>query len=98
MSVVPWVGGVIIFSSELSLVKRDSAFTRSPLFLSSLSSLLLFLALQSRVLVSVSVTSPDLYHVVLRFANWAGSAVLGRVSVIEDEWSYYCGNCKWNRK
>uniref|UniRef100_A0A8C8DVN0 Laminin, alpha 5 n=1 Tax=Oryzias sinensis TaxID=183150 RepID=A0A8C8DVN0_9TELE len=55
-------------------------------------------SIQSRVLVSVSITSPDLYHVVLRFANWAGSAVQGRVSVTEDEWSYYCGNCKcWDR-
>ncbi|KAF6730213.1 Laminin subunit alpha-5 [Oryzias melastigma] len=54
--------------------------------------------IQSRVLVSVSVTSPDLYHVVLLFANWAGSAVLGRVSVIEDEWSYYCGNCSEQSK
>jgi len=49
---------------------------------------------QSKVLVSVSVTSPDLFHVVLRYANWGGSHVRGRVSVIEDAWNYYCGNCK----
>lgn len=49
---------------------------------------------QSKVLVSVSVGSPDLFHVVLRYANRAGSDVRGRVSVIEDGWSYRCGNCK----
>lgn len=50
---------------------------------------------QSKVLVSVSVSSPDLFHVVLRYANRVGSDVLGRVSVIEDgRWSYYCGNCE----
>uniref|UniRef100_A0A671Z2E7 Laminin, alpha 5 n=1 Tax=Sparus aurata TaxID=8175 RepID=A0A671Z2E7_SPAAU len=36
------------------------------------------------LLVSVSVSSPDLFHVVLRYANRVGSDVLGRVSVIED--------------
>uniref|UniRef100_A0A8D3ECX5 Laminin subunit alpha 3 n=1 Tax=Scophthalmus maximus TaxID=52904 RepID=A0A8D3ECX5_SCOMX len=41
-------------------------------------------AIQSKVLVSVSVGSPDLFHVVLRYANRAGSDVRGRVSVIED--------------
>uniref|UniRef100_A0AAQ6AFP7 Laminin subunit alpha 5 n=1 Tax=Amphiprion ocellaris TaxID=80972 RepID=A0AAQ6AFP7_AMPOC len=40
--------------------------------------------IQSKVLVSVSVSSPDLFHVVLRYANWGGSDVRGRVSVIED--------------
>ncbi|XP_056241478.1 laminin subunit alpha-5 isoform X1 [Seriola aureovittata] len=49
--------------------------------------------IQSKVLVSVSVSSPDLFHVVLRYANWGGSDVRGRVSVIEDGWNYYCGNC-----
>lgn len=49
---------------------------------------------QSKVLVSVSVSAPDLFHVVLRYTNWGGSDVLGRVSVIEDGWNYYCGNCK----
>ncbi|KAF3860796.1 hypothetical protein F7725_001051, partial [Dissostichus mawsoni] len=44
----------------------------------------------SKVLVSVSVSSPDLFHVVLRYANRGGADVLGRVSVIEDTWSYYC--------
>nr|XP_033943330.1 laminin subunit alpha-5 isoform X2 [Pseudochaenichthys georgianus] len=48
--------------------------------------------IQSKVLVSVSVSSPDLFHVVLRYANRGGADVLGRVSVIEDTWSYYCGS------
>uniref|UniRef100_A0A8D3CNT9 Laminin subunit alpha-5 n=1 Tax=Scophthalmus maximus TaxID=52904 RepID=A0A8D3CNT9_SCOMX len=50
------------------------------------------------VLVSVSVGSPDLFHVVLRYANRAGSDVRGRVSVIEDGWSYRCGNCSEQSK
>uniref|UniRef100_A0A671Z1U8 Laminin subunit alpha-5 n=1 Tax=Sparus aurata TaxID=8175 RepID=A0A671Z1U8_SPAAU len=55
--------------------------------------------IQSKVLVSVSVSSPDLFHVVLRYANRVGSDVLGRVSVIEDgRWSYYCGNCSEQSK
>lgn len=49
---------------------------------------------QSKVLVSVSVTSPDLFHVVLRYVNRGGSDVLGRVSVVEDGWNYFCANCK----
>lgn len=49
---------------------------------------------QSKVLVSVSLHSPDLFHVVLRYVNWGGSDVVGRVSVIEDDWSVYCGNCE----
>ncbi|XP_049919958.1 laminin subunit alpha-5 isoform X1 [Epinephelus moara] len=54
--------------------------------------------IQSKVLVSVSVSSPDLFRVVLRYANWGGSDVRGRVSVIEDGWSYYCGNCSEQSK
>lgn len=50
---------------------------------------------QTKVLVSVFVTSPDLFRVALRYSNRAGSAVWGRVSVIEDGRSYYCGNCEW---
>ncbi|XP_073325739.1 laminin subunit alpha-5 [Pagrus major] len=54
--------------------------------------------IQSKVLVSVSVSSPDLFHVVLRYANRVGSDVVGRVSVIEDGWNYYCGNCSEQSK
>lgn len=53
---------------------------------------------QSKVLVSVSVSSPDLFHVVLRYANRRGSDVRGRVSVIDDSWNYYCGNCESEEK
>ncbi|CAJ1084378.1 laminin subunit alpha-5 isoform X1 [Xyrichtys novacula] len=48
--------------------------------------------IQSRVLVTVSVSSPDLFHVVLRYTNRGGSDVRGRVAVIEDGWNYYCGS------
>uniref|UniRef100_A0A4W6G0T1 Laminin, alpha 5 n=2 Tax=Percomorphaceae TaxID=1489872 RepID=A0A4W6G0T1_LATCA len=54
--------------------------------------------IQSKVLVSVSVNSPDLFHVVLRYASWGGSDVRGRVSVIEDGWNYRCGNCSEQSK
>ncbi|XP_022051460.2 laminin subunit alpha-5 isoform X1 [Acanthochromis polyacanthus] len=54
--------------------------------------------IQSKVLLSVLVSSPDLFHVVLRYANWGGSDVQGRVSVIEDGWNYYCGNCSEQSK
>ncbi|KAM6924368.1 laminin subunit alpha-5 [Xenentodon cancila] len=54
--------------------------------------------IQSKVLVSVSVMSPDLFHVVLRYANWGDSDVQGRVSVIEDGWNHYCGNCSEQSK
>uniref|UniRef100_A0A3B4YWT5 Laminin A chain n=1 Tax=Stegastes partitus TaxID=144197 RepID=A0A3B4YWT5_9TELE len=54
--------------------------------------------IQSKVLLSVSVSSPDLFHVVLRYANWGVSDILGRVSVIEDGWNYYCGNCSEQSK
>lgn len=53
---------------------------------------------QSKVLLSVSLSSPDLFHMVLHYVNWGSSEVVGKVSVIEDHWSAYCGNCKcWGR-
>nr|XP_020464725.1 laminin subunit alpha-5 [Monopterus albus] len=54
--------------------------------------------IQSKVLVSVSVSSPDLFHVVLRYANWGSSDVRGRLSVIEATQNYYCGNCSEQSK
>uniref|UniRef100_A0A8C9YTX6 Laminin A chain n=1 Tax=Sander lucioperca TaxID=283035 RepID=A0A8C9YTX6_SANLU len=45
-----------------------------------------------------NLTSPDLFHVVLRYANRGGSDMRGRVSVIEDAWNYYCGNCSEQSK
>lgn len=53
---------------------------------------------QSKVLLSVSLSSPDLFHMVLRYVNWGPTEVLGRVSVVENHWSLYCGNCEcWGR-
>uniref|UniRef100_A0AAQ4S3F6 Laminin subunit alpha-5 n=1 Tax=Gasterosteus aculeatus aculeatus TaxID=481459 RepID=A0AAQ4S3F6_GASAC len=43
-------------------------------------------------------TSPDLFHVVLRYANRRGSDVRGRVSVIDEAMNYYCGNCSEQSK
>ncbi|XP_069573485.1 laminin subunit alpha-5 [Brachyistius frenatus] len=54
--------------------------------------------IQSKVLVSVSVNSPDVFHMVLRYANQGGSDVRGRASVIEGAWSYYCGGCSEQSK
>lgn len=50
---------------------------------------------QSSVVVSVSVGSPDLFHIVLRYVNRASVEVLGRVVVLEGDWSYYCANCEF---
>lgn len=49
---------------------------------------------QSRVLVPLLVGSPDLFHIVLRYANRASAEVLGRVLVLEGDWSYDCANCE----
>uniref|UniRef100_A0A3Q3WGN0 Uncharacterized protein n=1 Tax=Mola mola TaxID=94237 RepID=A0A3Q3WGN0_MOLML len=46
--------------------------------------------IQSKVLVSVSVGSPDLFHMVLRYTSWLRSDVVGKVSVIKDSWNIYC--------
>ncbi|XP_026188237.1 laminin subunit alpha-5 isoform X2 [Mastacembelus armatus] len=54
--------------------------------------------IQSKVLVSVSVSAPDLFRVVLRYANWGSSDVRGRLSVIEDSWNNYCHNCSEQSK
>lgn len=52
---------------------------------------------QSKVLVSVSVGSPDLFHMVLRYTSWLRSDVVGKVSVIKDSWNIYCDGCKCRR-
>lgn len=44
--------------------------------------------------MSVSVDSPDVFFVVLRYVNRRGSDVWGRMTVVEDGWSHHCGNCK----
>lgn len=101
---VCWCFHAILFSPIPSLISRLLFSNLFPLFLaclspSSPSSLTLsFFGLwvlwQSKVLVSVSVSSPDLFHVVLRYIHWGDSDVRGRVSVIEDSWNSYCGNCE----
>ncbi|CAG6021972.1 unnamed protein product [Menidia menidia] len=50
--------------------------------------------IQSKVLVAVWVTSPDLFRVVLRYASRGGAHVQGRVSVIEEARDHRCGNLK----
>lgn len=47
------------------------------------------------MVVSVSVGSPDLFHIVLHYVNRASVEVLGRVVVLEGDWSYYCANCEF---
>ncbi|KAG9332520.1 hypothetical protein JZ751_014618 [Albula glossodonta] len=49
--------------------------------------------IQPKVVVVVSVSSPDLFHVVLRYVNRGSTDIRGRVSVLEDEKSFLCGNC-----
>ncbi|XP_051518234.1 laminin subunit alpha-5 [Myxocyprinus asiaticus] len=54
--------------------------------------------IQPRVLVEVVVGSPDLFHVVLHYVNRGGVDVRGRVSVIEDDRHFVCGNCSEQSK
>lgn len=44
--------------------------------------------------MSVSLDSPDVFFVVLRYVNRRGSDVWGRMTVVEDGRSHHCGNCK----
>ncbi|XP_035771041.1 laminin subunit alpha-5 [Neolamprologus brichardi] len=54
--------------------------------------------IQSKVSVSVSVDSPDVFFVVLRYVNRRGSDVWGRMTVVEDGRSHHCGNCSEQSK
>ncbi|XP_062872234.1 laminin subunit alpha-5 [Trichomycterus rosablanca] len=54
--------------------------------------------IQQRVLVEVVVSSPDLFHVVLRYVNRGGVDVWGRVSVLEANRHFLCGNCSEQSK
>ncbi|XP_039878777.1 laminin subunit alpha-5 isoform X1 [Simochromis diagramma] len=54
--------------------------------------------IQSKVLVSVSVDSPDVFFVVLHYVNRRGSDVWGRMTVVEDGRSHHCGNCSEQSK
>ncbi|XP_061114000.1 laminin subunit alpha-5 isoform X1 [Conger conger] len=49
--------------------------------------------IQPKVVVAVSLSSPDLFHVVLRYVNRGSADVRGRVSVLEDGKSILCSNC-----
>uniref|UniRef100_A0AAV2LXJ7 Laminin subunit alpha-5 n=1 Tax=Knipowitschia caucasica TaxID=637954 RepID=A0AAV2LXJ7_KNICA len=54
--------------------------------------------IQSRVVVQVSVGSPDLFKVMLRFLNRGGAPVWGRVTILEEAWHYYCHHCSEQSK
>ncbi|XP_036390362.1 laminin subunit alpha-5 isoform X1 [Megalops cyprinoides] len=49
--------------------------------------------IQPKVVVAVSVSSPDLFHVVLRYVSRGSVDIRGRVSVLEDGKNFLCGNC-----
>ncbi|XP_018593227.2 laminin subunit alpha-5 isoform X1 [Scleropages formosus] len=50
-------------------------------------------SVQPKVVVSVSISTPDLFHMVLRFVNRGSTDVHGRISVLEDGKNFLCGNC-----
>ncbi|KAK7884080.1 hypothetical protein WMY93_027203 [Mugilogobius chulae] len=54
--------------------------------------------IQSRVVVQVSVSAPDLFKVMLRFLNRGGVPVWGRVTILEEAWHYYCHHCSEQSK
>uniref|UniRef100_A0A7N6AUU7 Laminin subunit alpha-5 n=1 Tax=Anabas testudineus TaxID=64144 RepID=A0A7N6AUU7_ANATE len=51
-----------------------------------------------QVLVSMLVSSPDLFHVVLRYVNPGSSDVRARLLIREDNWNYQCSNCSEQSK
>lgn len=53
-----------------------------------------FLSHQPKVVVTLSVTSPDLFRLVFRHVNRGPANVEGRVSVLEEGKFNVCGNCK----
>uniref|UniRef100_A0AAZ3R377 Laminin subunit alpha-5 n=1 Tax=Oncorhynchus tshawytscha TaxID=74940 RepID=A0AAZ3R377_ONCTS len=55
-------------------------------------------SIQSKVVVQVSVSSPDLFQIVLRYVNRGGLDMRGRVSVLEDGKNFMCGNCSEQSK
>lgn len=50
--------------------------------------------IQTKVVVTVNVTSPDLFRIVFRFVNRGPADVKGMVVVSEVNLDV-CGNCKW---
>ncbi|XP_069035717.1 laminin subunit alpha-5 isoform X1 [Lepisosteus oculatus] len=49
--------------------------------------------IQPKVVVSVVVNSPDLFHIVFRYVSRGSSHVRGRVSVLEEGKHVVCANC-----
>uniref|UniRef100_A0AAZ3RWH3 Laminin, alpha 5 n=1 Tax=Oncorhynchus tshawytscha TaxID=74940 RepID=A0AAZ3RWH3_ONCTS len=54
--------------------------------------------IQSKVVVQVSVSSPDLFQIVLHYVNRGGLDMMGRVSILEDGNNSTCGNCSEQSK
>ncbi|CAM4653046.1 unnamed protein product [Caretta caretta] len=49
--------------------------------------------IQPKVVVTLNVTSPDLFRIVFRYVNRGPASVEGRVSVLEEGKFNVCGNC-----
>ena len=54
----------------------------------------LSLSHQPKVVVTLNVTSPDLFRLVFRYVTRGSAIVEGRVSVVEEGKLNICGNCK----
>lgn len=54
----------------------------------------LSLSHQPKVVVTLNVTSPDLFRLVFRYVSRGPASVEGRVSVVEEGKFNVCGNCK----
>lgn len=54
----------------------------------------LSLSHQPKVVVTLNVTSPDLFRLVFRYVSRGPASVEGRVSVVEEGRFNVCGNCK----
>ncbi|XP_026718104.1 laminin subunit alpha-5 [Athene cunicularia] len=51
-------------------------------------------SIQPKVVVTLNVTSPDLFRLVFRYVSRGPASVEGRVSVVEEGKFNVCGNCK----
>ncbi|XP_010217993.1 PREDICTED: laminin subunit alpha-5 [Tinamus guttatus] len=49
--------------------------------------------IQPKVVVTLNVTSPDLFRIVFRYVSRGPTTVQGRVSVLEEGKFHVCGNC-----
>ncbi|XP_053308878.1 laminin subunit alpha-5 isoform X2 [Spea bombifrons] len=54
--------------------------------------------IQPKVVLTINVTSPDLFRVVLRYVNRGSDSVTGKVSFREDRKSNACANCSEQSK